>query len=101
MKLTVVIFGFLAGLFTTTSAQAGTVGVFRVAEDKIVEVTNDGGQIFIEPSAFDSLQRRAVMGDIVSIGDSNWIIESGSGANLMLTPESQEQSEIEISPAKN
>jgi hypothetical protein len=101
IKLSFAIFGLVASLLTTWTAQAGTVGVFRVAEDQILDSTSDGAQIFLEQTVFEDLARKVNSGEIVTIGHSNWVLDSGSQEHLMLVSESATSAEMLVLPAKD
>ena len=66
--------GFVTCFLVTLPAIAGTVGVFRVAEGQIVEVSDDGSTVVLEASAFQKLKLKAKNGDQVILDGGRWTV---------------------------
>jgi hypothetical protein len=98
MKFRNVAIAFIACFASTLSAHAGTVGVFRVTNGQILDVSDNGSQIMIDQDAFSSIQTEAKVGDTIVIEESNWKVTAGSKDTLNLSLESNEPAEIELVP---
>jgi hypothetical protein len=66
--------GFVTCFLVTLPALAGTVGVFRVADGQIVEVSDDGSTVVLEASAFRKLKLKAKDGDQVILDGGRWTV---------------------------
>jgi hypothetical protein len=100
MKFRNVAIAFIACFASTLFAHAGTVGVFRVADGQILDVSDNGSQILIDQDAFASIQTEVNVGDTVVIEESNWKVISESKGNLKLSLDSNEAADIELVPVE-
>ena len=100
MKLKFAALGFGASLVVTLAAQAGTIGVFRVADDQIVAVSSDGAQILVEKEAFGKIKSKAKQGDKVVLDGTQWTLAKNAGKASKLQVEGAESEFVDILPAE-
>ena len=75
MNLKQTALGFVTAFLVTLPAMAGTVGVFRVADGQIVEVSDDGSTVVLEDKAYNRLKLNAKDGDQVILdGGGLWTV---------------------------
>lgn len=74
MNLKHIAYGFVTCFLVTSPAIAGTVGVFRVADNQIVEVSDEGATVVLESSAYEKLKLKAQNGDQVILDGGRWTV---------------------------
>jgi hypothetical protein len=74
MNLKQTALGFVTAFLVTLPAMAGTVGVFRVADGQIVEVSDDGSTVVLEATAYNRLKLNAKNGDQVILDGGRWTV---------------------------
>lgn len=91
--------GFVISLFVGLPAIAGTVGVFRVTDGQIVEVSQDGTRVLVEKEAFTKLKLKAQEGDIVILEGTSWTLSESEKNTFTLRPHESDLSSVELAPA--
>ena len=91
--------GFVTCFLVTLPAIAGTVGVFRVADGQIVEVSDDGTRILVEKEAFKKLKLKAKEGDTVILDGTSWMLSENEKNAFKLSPQASDLSIVELVPA--
>jgi hypothetical protein len=87
MKLKLAALGFGTSLAVALAAQAGTIGVFRIADGQIVEISEDGTQVLVENAAFKKLKNKAKHGDKVVLDGIKWTLAKNSDEIMTLQSE--------------
>jgi hypothetical protein len=62
----------LCALLFTTQALAGTIGIFRIADDKIIAVSDDGTKVVLDSEAFREINSKAEVGDELILDGGRW-----------------------------
>ena len=84
MKHIIALFTLVNASFASSFALAGTVGVFLVPDDQIVEMSFDGAHVSVTPATFEFIHSNAKRGDKIGFAGKDWLVAMTSANAIRL-----------------
>jgi|GEM_PF-3613754 len=101
MKHIVALFTLVNASFYSAFALAGTVGVYLVPDDQIVEVSPDGGHVSVMQPTFEFIHSNAKCGDKIGFAGKDWMVTKTSADTIRLEMQTdKEQMPVELKSAE-